>query len=136
MDKRQDFCQGLYGILCRSTKFNRVNPRDGPVRVFCIHSFLQDGIFYHDNMIYCLNAIQLTVLSVFSILRWHCYSDNSSLLRYMWVVKKVRGDLTFSALWKSTYYKCGNVLKITVLLLTFMVTPETYTTSHRMCMCM
>ena len=39
------------------------------------------------------------------MLRCHCFRDNSSLFWNMWVVKQVQGDLTVSALQKSTYYK-------------------------------
>ena len=67
---------------------------------FCIHSFLQLTILnLYGNRIYRLKASKLTVLSVQCILKCHCFSNNSSLVCSMWVVKQVQGDLTF------TYYK-------------------------------
>ena len=38
-------------------------------------------------------------------LRYHCFSNKSSLFFNMRVIKQLLGDLTFSALWKFIYYK-------------------------------
>ena len=64
---------------------------------FFLHSSFSLGsnFYHHGNRIYRLKVIKLTVAIVLA--------KNSSLVCNMWVVKEVRGDLTFSALWKSFF---------------------------------
>ena len=52
--------------------------------------------------VYCLTALTLMVLSLLTVLRSHCISDNGSLFSNVWGGKASEGGLTFSAFWEST----------------------------------